>query len=899
MVTGATGFLGTWICRWLLENTGDDLIVPIRGPRGHITSRLERAWWDWPTLREEMGERIRPIGGDVIEQDLGLSKENLATVRSEVSRIIHSAALVWFDRTGKDMKDVNVLGTRNVIDLARSIASNGDLERLSHVSTAYVAGMRTGRIEELHLDDRAGFNNDYERSKYQAEVLVSEAARDLPISIFRPGMIVGDTERGWVRSFNTLYQPLRLYLTGGLRVLPVKRDMPVNMVPVDYVASSIASMTSDPRGEGVTFHLTPSPERMPTVGGIIKRTREWCQTNLDLRLPRPIHLPMPMALTRRGLGRYASLAPYLNEGRTFLRDNSERLLGEYDVDWEGLLDRMLEFATYHGFMHRSDRTVHQQVLFRMGSRSRPVRYRDIGARGKEIRESKRVKEEVIRATSALASLGIGPGDRVAMVGQNSTRYLVLDLAIGLRGAVSVPLYFTSPPSEIGKVVEHACSRMLFIGTKGLIERLDRMDVGIRSIYFGYDQHPPGVMGWEEFLSMGSDTMEEVPISPNDPATLRYTSSTTGDPKGVEFTHAHLRWMAEAVVSLFPWTARNSPVSYLSFLPMNHVVEGILGNYSPYFAPAPLDIAFLEDIHGLPEALREVRPTILFSVPRFYEKIWERFEETPQGGRYAVSGRAGGIRTWILRRAFLRRAGLDRCAQMIVGSAPSSINMLERFRSMGIEVHNAYGLTEAPLVTLNRVGRNRIDTVGEPLPETEISISDEGEVLVKGPQVMSRYMGDEEQPFIDGWLRTGDEGSIDEGHLRIEGRIKEVMVTSYGKNIQPMKVEGAIRSIVGVEEAMLVCEGRPFCTAIIWVKERLQPEERSSIDKAIKRINRDLSRPERVKRWVVLPYDLSIHSGELTANLKIRRSVVSERLQEWIERLYSENEDDDVGRDGEA
>jgi long-chain acyl-CoA synthetase len=331
-----------------------------------------------------------------------------------------------------------------------------------------------------------------------------------------------------------------------------------------------------------------------------------------------------------------------------------------------------------------------------------------------------------------------------------------------------------------------------------------------------------------------------------------------------------------------------------------VVEGILGNYSSYYAPAPLEITFLEDFHRLTQALVDTRPVILFSVPRFYEKLWERFAASKQGGRYIRGKRLmRDLKRPFIKRGLLKKSGLDRCAQFIVGSAPSSTGLLQDLRELGVEVHNAYGLTEAPLVTLNRAGRNRIDTVGEPLPMTELAISDGGEVLVRGPQVMSGYVGGEEDPLEDGWLRTGDHGSIDDGYLMIDGRIKEVMVTSYGKNVQPMRVESLLRSIPGVTEAMLVGEGRPFCVAILLTEGGLDEKRLALMDEGVRMINQELSGPERPKRWMVLPSDLSIGSGDLTANLKIRRSIITERLGTLIDSLYADDEMMvHVGRDTE-
>jgi long-chain acyl-CoA synthetase len=202
------------------------------------------------------------------------------------------------------------------------------------------------------------------------------------------------------------------------------------------------------------------------------------------------------------------------------------------------------------------------------------------------------------------------------------------------------------------------------------------------------------------------------------------------------------------------------------------------------------------------------------------------------------------------------------------------------------------MTEAPLVTLNRLGANRLGTVGEPLPQTEIRVAEDGEVLVRGPQVMAGYFdepagGETVQPFRDGWLLTGDLGCLSpEGSLVLTGRKKELFKTSYGKYVQPAKVEALLREIPGVAEAMLVGEERPYCVALLWVQEKgLDADAGQRIDRLIGQVNRGLSHPEQVKRWAVLPNDLSIEAGDLTANLKLKRQVVARRLENVLEDLY--------------
>jgi long-chain acyl-CoA synthetase len=349
-------------------------------------------------------------------------------------------------------------------------------------------------------------------------------------------------------------------------------------------------------------------------------------------------------------------------------------------------------------------------------------------------------------------------------------------------------------------------------------------------------------------------------------------------------------MAETMASLIPWRARTQPARYLSFLPMCHVVEGILGTYGAYDLPAPVEITFLEDFRRAPSALPNVRPTVFFSVPRVYERVWEGLERSRVGARYLRmrDGLPRRAMRPVVRRAVLRRAGLDRCAQLLVGSAPVDERLLASFRELGVEIYDAYGLTEAPLVTLNRPGRNRIGTVGEPLPETEVRIGGDGEVLVRGPQVMAGYVDEAEQPVRDGWLSTGDLGHLSpDGWLAIDGRKKDLLKTAYGKYLQPAKIEAMLRRIPGVTEAMVVGERRAFCAALLWTTAM---DGAAGIDAAVPEINANLSHPEQVKRWLLLPDDLSIGGGELTANLKLKRRRVEERFRDEIGSLYEERPD---------
>jgi long-chain acyl-CoA synthetase len=888
LLTGGTGFLGTEVAARLLARADLEIVslVPAITDADAVVAS-SRAWWYRPDLRSALGTRIRAIAGDVTNPRLGLDPRTDADLCDRVTHIVHSAADLRVEASVDDLRGTNVDGVAHVLEFARSVHG---LTRLVHVSTAYVAGGRTGTVGEDDLTDAFGFGSPYEQTKYEGELLVRAASSELPVSIVRPAMIVGDSRTGDVKTFNTFYTPLRLFLSGKLRIIPASRRLRVNIVPVDYVADAIVRLAFEPPAEGLTFHLTTPTDQLPTAEEVLAVTRRWARDRLGIRLRSPLFVPIGLGSGGR-IGRL--LAPYFRERRRFQRDHTDALLGRSVPDWHAYLPILLDHAIAHGFLHRSDRTVHEQVLFRLASRHRPVRFTDVDADGAvTVRPATEVRAEISSAAASLRGMGVGPGTRVAIAGSNSTRYLVVDVAIGLVGGVSVPLYPTTPPEELDDVLRRSRAEVLFVGASTVMERLDELSTKVPVVSFCRDEPPAGrdVIEWTTFLARGEGTTvpESAPVGPDDLATIRYTSGTTGPPKGVAFTHAQLRWMAETMASLVPWAVRTRPARYLSFLPMNHVVEGILGAYSPYDLPASVELTFLEDFRRVASTLPTVRPTVFFSVPRLYQRVWEGLGRNGIGGRYQLM-REGPLRRAlrpVVRRVVLRRAGLDRCAQLMVGSAPVDDQLLTSFRELGVEIHNAYGLTEAPLVTLNRLGRNRIGTVGEPLPETHIRIAGDGEVLVRGPQVTAGYLDEEVQPVREGWLSTGDLGHLtDDGWLVLDGRKKDLLKTAYGKYLQPSKIEAMLRRIPGVTEAMVVGEGRSFCAALLWVEGTC---DAAMIDAAVIDANHRLSHPEQVKQWAVLPNDLSIEAGDLTANLKLKRHAVEVRFRGVIDSLYGEH-----------
>ena len=899
LLTGANGFLGTQIAIRLLKNPGDEIIALVRAENEeNALMRLKRVWLGWPELIEALDERVKVLPGDITIEKLGMDEDLYDSIALSITHIIHTAADLRLHAPLEELYKTNLQGTHNLLKLAQKAKDHGKFNRFSHLSTAYVAGKRFGDIFEEDLTDKYGFWSNYEKSKYEAEKAVRESG--LPYSNFRPGMVVGDSKTGEIKTFNTLYVLLKLYLTGKLTIIPTSSTLTLNPVPVDYVADSVKNLTFNPQAEGKTIHLTASSSKLPTISEIIEHTRNWARTELELNLKLPIFIPLSSVIKKLApytpskkpgiLNILFTLAPYLEERRNFRRDNAQTLLGSYNLDWKDYLPNLLKYAVYYGFFHRSERTVQEQVLYRLKSRSYPVKLYDV-VKGKiKAKPAYTMHQDIHSAYHSLKDLGVEKGDRVAIVGLNSTRYLTLEVAIGLTGAITVPIYYTSPPIDINNVLKAIGAKILFIGTPHLMKRLDELDNSIKIISFNRESQDisDGVLSWSNFLKNGKNGVNKIltPVDFSDLATIRYTSGTTDRPKGVIFNHGNLRWMAESMASLPPWIDRNREVTYLSCLPMSHVVEGILGTYSPYYAPTSLNIYFLEEFNELALALPKVRPSIFFSVPRFYEKMWSNIKSTFLGNLY-IHLEQNILKKFLkplLRSFVLKKSGLNHCAQLIVGSATSSQHLIQNYHDLGIEIHNAYGLTEAPLVTINRHGVNRIGTVGEPLPETSIKIAEDGEVLVKGPQVTSGYYeANLEPPTKEGWLFTGDLGYLtSKGSLVITGRKKELIINSYGKSIDPLRIEALLRNTPGVAEVMLVGEGKPYLSGLLWVDENYNTEE---IAKTIREINHGLSRPEQVKRWVLLPNQLSIDGGDLTANMKLKREIITQRFQDVIDAIY--------------
>lgn len=881
-ITGATGLLGTEVVARLLATTDRQLFVLVRaGTKEEAAGRLRALWWDTKPLAAAVGNRVLPVVGDITQP--------LLHVPSEVTHVIHCAAETGVQKSRNELWRINVEGTRNVVTMAEALPH---LQRFTYISTAYVAGTQTGRIME-NSPIATRFYSLYEQSKAEAESVVRIST--LPYIICRPGMIVGNSVTGRTSIFNTVYYVLRLMLQGRMRVLPVSRYQTVNVVPVDYVARLVADLTLNTSAEGRTFHLTAPKDRLPQVGELVEAVRMWAKENLRINVPKPLFIPFPLlraigqrynagqeAKSRSLLSNLTALMPYFLDDHVFDRTNTDQFTGSYDLEWRDFLPALLDFACRHNFMRLTDQTIFQQALVRRESKHYPITYYNISAKGTERISGREMNAMVNQYVGRLRHLGVKEGDTVALSGINCAEHAAIDNAIGLVGAVSVPIYYTTPADEIALLLSKSGARWFFIGDERVMKNSESLTAKVKVIPFGPLK---GLQKEFHSSSMPHHTTTTSHQS-SELATIRYTSGTTGEPKGVMFSYSQLKWMGEVLTNLLSWRDRNREMRYLSFLPMSHVVEGILAAYAPYCMLCKAKVFYLNDFQMLTRALPQVRPTVFFSVPRFYEKLWEQIEQHPLGRRYLKmsDGWLKSLTGHVLRRAVLRKSGLDKCSQLLVGSAPVSEELLLRFRALGIEVYNAYGQTEAPLITLNRLGNNVIPSIGTPLPDTTVTIAADGEFIVSGPQVALGYHQTVSDTFQNGRLHTGDLGRIDnDGNVFISGRKKDMLITSYGKNINCTKIEQRMMDIPCVEHAVLVGEQRPYCTALLWVNG---PSDSLTVD--IERMNQSLSHPEQVRRFCVINTPLSINRGELTPNLKVKRNVVTEHFQHEIETLYAKD-----------
>jgi long-subunit acyl-CoA synthetase (AMP-forming) len=550
------------------------------------------------------------------------------------------------------------------------------------------------------------------------------------------------------------------------------------------------------------------------------------------------------------------------------------------------------------------------------------------------------RELARRAARALIALGVAPNQGVVLLGYNAPEWVEANLGAVLCGACPAGIYTTSSREQCRYVAHHADAAVAFVDSAEQAAKILSERDGIPTLraivqWLGTPAGE-GVLRWEEFLAKGEERHQSeldariAAMKPDDVCTLIYTSGTTGHPKGVMISHANLLWVAESVNQVTPMSAADSGVSYL---PLSHIAEQVLTIYGPMSYGGL--ISFAESLETVGATLAEARPTTFFGVPRVWEKIQAKIEAAgakspPLRRRIARWARSVGLRGGYARQKGLAlpwsygiadklvfskvraRLGLDRARLCATGAAPISRSTLEFFMSLGIPILEVYGQSECTgPATVSSPERFRTGKAGWVLEGTEVKIADDGEILIRGPHVFRGYLKDPEATAaaIDegGWLHSGDVGEFDEtGFLAITDRKKELLITAGGENVSPQAVEGHLVSIPVVAQAVAIGDRRKYIAALLTLDpERVAAEAeaagspardiagaarcevfRAHLQRQIELVNAKLARVQAVKRFAILPGELSIAGGELTPTMKLKRRVILAKYAKEIDALYA-------------
>ena len=556
-------------------------------------------------------------------------------------------------------------------------------------------------------------------------------------------------------------------------------------------------------------------------------------------------------------------------------------------------------------------------------------------------------EERVRAVSiGLRELGVRPGDRVAILSENRPEWAIADYACLCARAADVPIYPTLPTKQVEYILRDSGAVAVFCSTAAQLAKVLEVRDSLPALrpVIAFDAAArAGVMSFAELEALGRAAVPKYPqfksealaVDSDQLATLIYTSGTTGDPKGVMLSHNNL-WSnvrnSLQVMKVVPGD------ECLSMLPLSHVFERMVG-YTMF--DGGVIINYAESFEKVADNMREVRPTIVLSVPRFYEKVYARVLENALSGTALTrriffwakrtgdewaTYRLAGLRVPIglaLRHALadrlvfrkLRARTGGRVKLFVSGGAPLSPEIAKFLFSAGLPVAEGYGLTEtSPVLTINPRERIKIGSVGPIIPGVEIRIAPDGEILAKGPGIMKGYYNKPEatREAIDaeGWFHTGDIGELDaDGYLKITDRKKDLIVTAGGKNIAPQPIENLAKSNKFVANVVMLGDKRKFPIMLVvpnfdtlerWARERrlpasshaeliALPDVRAKVEREVMGELRDLAKFEMPKRVLLLENDFSIESGDLTPTLKVKRRVVERRYKDLVDRAYAEDD----------
>jgi long-chain acyl-CoA synthetase len=548
-----------------------------------------------------------------------------------------------------------------------------------------------------------------------------------------------------------------------------------------------------------------------------------------------------------------------------------------------------------------------------------------------------LERTVAEVALGLIDIGIQPGDRVSILSHTRPEWTYACFATFAAGAVAVSIYQTNSVEECQYVLAHAGSRAVFVEDAEQLAKIRAIEDDLPALEFVIVMEPAdadsGALSLAALRERGrgraAGELEQrrAAISPEDDCLFIYTSGTTGTPKACELTHGNYRAVTSAV------QARNvvhaDDIVYL-FLPLAHALALVI-----QFVVIDLGatLAYWEkDPQKIVANLMELQPTFFPSVPRIFEKIHtlatstgdrDQLEQTTRVGLAVRQARErGDAVSEQLQAAFdraeqavyvnVRNLFGGRLRQAVTGAAPISPEILEFFHACGVPVMEGYGLTEtASVATVNTPEAFRLGTVGPSLPGVEVRIADNGEILIKGPNIFKGYYRDPQatrEALVDGWLHTGDLGRLDEdGFLSVTGREKDIIITAGGKNITPANLENALLRNRWISQAIVIGDGRPYLVALIALdpeqapafahEHHLELEQlhrsqtmRAEVQNAIDEVNSHYSRVEQIKRFEILPHDLSQQTGELTPTMKVKRNVVQDKYADTIDAIYRRPDD---------
>ena len=571
------------------------------------------------------------------------------------------------------------------------------------------------------------------------------------------------------------------------------------------------------------------------------------------------------------------------------------------------------------------------MLYKKEGRYVPVSMQEFGERVKHL-------------ALGLRELGFAVGDRLSLIAENGPNWVITDFAVICSRGLTVPLYTTLPSEQIHYIVEDSDAKILVVSTLEQwkkIEPLRSRLPKVRRYIIMSPEAPPGVMTFDEVLAKGRAVAEAKPrlfeemaalVKPDDEATIIYTSGTTGPPKGVILTHDNFLSNVKTCIEIIGFTSKDT---VLSFLPLSHSLERMVTFVYVYVGAT---IGYAESVDTVAQNLLEIRPTVMVSVPRVFEKIYARvvdlvlagsalkkkifFWALKVGKTYGAKKLAGQPISGALRfkrslahklvfHKIIEKTG-GRIRFFVSGAAPLSKDIAEFFYGLGLIVLEGYGLTEtSPVLSVNTLENIRFGTVGKPIPGVTIKIAPDGEILARGPNIMKGYYKKEaetREAMEGGWFHTGDIGRFDkDGFLTITDRKKDLIVTSGGKNVAPQPIENLLKTNPYVSSAVVLGDRQRFVSALIVPNfEKLEayaksnnipfgdrrelvanPQVVSFLLAEVDRATPGLAPYEKIKKIAVLERDFEIEKGEMTPSLKVRRRNVEERYKDVIAALYRE------------